>query len=40
MKNIKNENRVICENPNSMFNYFAWPSVGRLPRPLNFKVSP
>ena len=31
MKKIKTENRIICENPNSMFNYFGWPSVGRLP---------
>ena len=23
--------RVICENPESMFNYFAWPTVTRLP---------
>ena len=31
MKKINTESRIICENPNSMFNYFAWPSVGRLP---------
>lgn len=31
MKKIKTENRIICENPNSMFNYFGWPTVGRLP---------
>jgi hypothetical protein len=23
--------RVVCENPDSMFNYFAWPTVARLP---------
>ena len=23
--------RVVCENPESMFNYFAWPTVTRLP---------
>ena len=23
--------RVVCENPDSMFNYFAWPTVTRLP---------
>lgn len=31
MKKIKAENKIICENPNSMFNYFGWPSVNRLP---------
>lgn len=32
MKKIKlKENRVICENPHSPFNYFAWPTVTRLP---------
>ena len=31
MKKIETQNRIICENPNSMFNYFGWPSVGRLP---------
>ena len=25
------ENKVICENPHSPFNYFAWPTVERLP---------
>lgn len=25
------EARVICSNRNSVFNYFGWPSVGRLP---------
>ena len=23
--------RIVCENPDSMFNYFAWPTVTRLP---------
>ena len=31
MKKIETQNRIICENPNSMFNYFGWPSVDRLP---------
>ena len=31
MKKIETQNRIICENPNSMFNYFGWPTVGRLP---------
>ena len=31
MKKLETQNRIICENPSSMFNYFAWPSVGRLP---------
>lgn len=31
MKKIPVESKVICENSKSMFNYFAWPSVGRLP---------
>lgn len=31
MKRFKTKDRVICENSNSMFNYFAWPTVGRLP---------
>ena len=31
MKKIQTENRIICQNPNSMFNFFGWPTVGRLP---------
>ncbi len=29
--NVVSPVRVICENPESMFNYFAWPTVTRLP---------
>ena len=29
--NILSPVRVICENEGSMFNYFAWPTVTRLP---------
>ncbi len=28
---IEGRHSVVCENENSLFNYFAWPSVGRLP---------
>ncbi len=27
---IKEKDRIICSNPNSLHNYFAWPSVARL----------
>ena len=27
---MRSEKRVICSNPDSMFKYFAWPSVARL----------
>ena len=25
------DKRVICSNPDSVFNYFGWPTVARLP---------
>lgn len=28
---IKTENSIICQNRNSLFRYFAWPSVAKLP---------
>ena len=31
MKKISVCSQVICENKNSLFNYFGWPSVDRLP---------
>ena len=31
MKKIKTADSIICENRDSIFNYFAWPSVAKLP---------
>ena len=31
MKKIKVKNSIICQNNDSVFNYYGWPSVGRLP---------
>ena len=31
MKKLKTENQIICQNPNSLFRYFGWPSVAKLP---------
>lgn len=31
MKKILTENKIICQNETSIFNYFGWPTVGRLP---------
>ena len=32
MKNlISDDRRIICDNPDSLFRYFGWPSVARLP---------
>lgn len=30
-KKINCINSIVCENPDSPFNYFGWPSVTRLP---------
>ena len=31
MKKIETQNQIICQNPTSLFNYFGWPSVAKLP---------
>ena len=31
MKKIQVENSIICQNNDSIFNYYGWPSIARLP---------
>ena len=31
MKKLKAEDSIVCQNNDSLFNYYGWPSVGRLP---------